>query len=475
MRLATRDDPPLDLAAAVVKRLGVRPEVTVTETERAVFHDLTATLTMMQEGKVAIGPKTGLPSLGSVRQLRDRLLLGDYLPDEYERADDAIRPFALIAIVQAAKWAAPSGAGNKLALTKAGAALLSRGAIGAREVRHAWESWRKGGQLDELSRVRAIKGQGAKATRLTKPAERRAKVEAVLRAAPPERWIELRNFFRYMRAERQSPEVERNEYTALYVGWSAEYGSLGYSGGDYWDVVIGSYIRALLWEYAATLGLIEIAYTRPEESPRDFGDLYGMDDEPYLSRYDGLLGIRLTRLGAFALGLADEYSPPPPPAAEGRPVLTVLPNLDLVVTDARRLVPNDRSFLERIGSVQSQGVYRLSRERILEAIENGLDLGQVRDFLAAKGGLAEGELPPTVRTFFADLARRLGAVRDAGRTLVLESDDPLVLTELAHEAALRGVVRLGTVGDRTILLVPEAQESQVRRQLRRLGYVPRRG
>ncbi|CAA9563039.1 MAG: hypothetical protein AVDCRST_MAG88-1654, partial [uncultured Thermomicrobiales bacterium] len=254
LRLATRDDPPLDLAAAAAKRLGVQPEVTVTETERAVFHDLTATLALIQEGKVAVGPKTGASSLGSVRQLRDRLLLGDYLPDEYERADDAIRPFALIAIVQAAKWAVPSGAGNKLALTKAGATLLGRGAIGAREVRHAWESWRKGGQLDELSRVRAIKGQGSKSTRLTKPAERRAKVEAVLRVAPPERWIALRDFFRYMRAERQSPEVERNEYTALYVGWSAEYGSLGYSGGDYWDVVIGSYVRALLWEYAATLG-----------------------------------------------------------------------------------------------------------------------------------------------------------------------------------------------------------------------------
>lgn len=473
--LAARDDPPVELAGAGQEWRDEPPEVFVTETERAAVHDLTATLHLVHEGKAAIGATTRLPSLGTLKQLRQRLLLGDYFDADYtyERAEDAIRPFALLMLAQAAKWAAPDGAkGSRLALTKSGQALLA-GGVEARHVRQAWQAWVKTGLLDELSRVRAIKGQGSKSVRLTKPAERREALDAALRACPPGRWVALADFFRYVRAERLSPAIERNQYSGLYVGWSFEYGSLQYTGGDYWDVVVGTYLRAVLWEYAATLGLLDLTYTLPDESPRDFSDLYGMDDEPYLSRYDGLLGFRLTALGAYALGLAEEYAPPAAPAA-GEPVLALLPNLDVVVTDARRLLPNDRIFLERIGAPQSQDVYRLSRTHLLELAENGLGLDAVRDFLARTTGRPEEEFPQPVRVFFADVAQRLGALREAGRMVLIESDDPYLVIELSHDAALRATVQLATIDDRPVLLVPEAQEAAVRRQLKKLGYVARR-
>lgn len=475
LTLPGRDEPPLELAGAGQEWRDEPPETFVTETERVAIHDLTATLHLVHEGKAAIGATTRLPSLGTLKQLRERLLLGDYFGADYtyDRAEDAIRPFALLMLAQAAKWAAPDGAkGTRLALTKSGQALLA-GGVTARHVRQAWQGWVKTGLLDELSRVRAIKGQGSKSVRLTKPAERRESLATALRAAPPGRWVALDDFFRYVRAERLSPAIERNQYSGLYVGWSFEYGSLQYTGGDYWDVVVGTYLRAVLWEFAATLGLIDVAYTLPEESPRDFGDLYGMDDEPYLSRYDGLLGFRLTPLGAYALGLTDEYTPPPAPAA-GEPVLALLPNLDVVVTDARRLLPNDRIFLERIGAPQSQDVYRLSRTHLLDLAENGLGLDAVQDFLARTTGRPVEGFPQPVRVFFADVAQRLGALRETGRMVLIESDDPYLAIELSHDATLRATVRLATIDDRPVLLVPEAQEAAVRRQLKKLGYVARR-
>ncbi len=474
--LRGRPDPPTDLSAVAAAWRSAPPEALVSETERAVFHDLTAALSLIQEGKAGVSATTRLPTLATLRQLRGRLLTGDSFPEEYDRAEDAIRPFALLLLAQAAKWAAPEGAArNRLGLTKAGRALLN-GTPGPDDVRRAWEGWLKSDLLDELSRVRAIKGQGAKAARLTKPAERRERLAAALRACPPGRWVETDEFFRYLRAERLSPTVERGPYSALYIGSSADYSSLQYAGASaYWDIVIGSYLRATLWEYAATLGLVEIAYTRPEESPHDFGEVYGLDNEPYVSRYDGLLGFRLTPLGAYVLGLAPAYQPSEPPAADAQPALTLLSNLDLVVTDTHRFTPNDRAFLERIGAPQSEGVYRLSRERILETVENGLGLAQIRQFLAARTGQAEESFPNTVQTFFADLGKRLGALREAGRVLVLTGDDPLLLTELAHSPALRNTVRLATAGAETVLLVPEAQEAQVRRQLKKLGYAPAKG
>jgi hypothetical protein len=455
---------------------GDLPEVMVSEAERAIFHDLGATLYLIQQGKAGVSPATRLPTLTTLRQLRQNLLLGDYFGDEdYERAEDAIRPLALIVLAQAAKWAQPNAAGNKLELTRAGQALLGA-PIGPQHIREAWERWLKSDLLDELSRIRNIKGQQAKGTRLTKPAERRAKLAAVLRAFPLERWVEMDELLRYMRAEDQLPVIERNNNRKLGVGTYNSYyeEELGYSATKYWDVIAGSYVRAVIWEYVATLGMVEIAYTWPEETPHDFGSLYYLDAE-YLSRYDGLLAMRLTELGAYVLGLIGEYTPPALAAESGAPVLKVLPNLDVVITAAARLTPNERALLERIATQQSQDVYRLSREQLLEAANSGLELPQVRQFLAAKSGQAEAEFPQIVRVFFEDLEKRLGALREAGTLLALEGDDPFLLTELSNNPVLRALVRLGTIGERPVLLVPEEHEAAVRRQLKKLGYIPRKG
>lgn len=459
-------------------------EVMVADTERAVFHDLAATLALVQAGKVSVSSATRLPTLASVRLLRQRLLLGDYFAgEEYERAEDAIRPLALVMLVQAAKWAAPaSSAGSKLELTRAGQAVLAgssspggSNSLRPEHVREAWERWLKTDLLDELSRVRAIRGQQSRETRLTKPAERREKLARILRDSPVERWVEFDEFLRYMRAESQLPDIERNIPSNLYIGSDFEFGWLGYDNVKYWDLAVGTYLRATLWEYAATLGIVDIAYTRPEESPHDFDfEVYDLGDlgEEYVSRYDGLLALRLTGLGAYVLGLSASYTPPALAAPEGPPLLRVLPNLDLVVTAIRRMMPNERAFLERIAMPQSDVVYHLSREKLLDAAQQGLTVEEILRIIATMSGLSETEFPQTVRVLFSDLQRKLGALTEGERMLVLESGDDLVLIELAHSRQLAGLVHLGKVGERTVLLVPESSEAPVRKHLKKLGYVP---
>ncbi len=271
---------------------------------------------------------------------------------------------------------------------------------------------------------------------------------------------------RYMRAESLLPAIERNSPLQLTVGSYFDSTSV-----HYWDVIIGSYLRALLWEYVATLGMVDIAYTLPEETPHEFGSIYGLQNE-YISRYDGLVALKLTTLGAYVLGLSNSYSPPEPEVASGPPVLRVLPNLDVVITDATRLLPNERAFLERIGVLQSPAVYRLNRDVLLDSAQSGLTIGVVRSFLALKSGVEEAELPQTVHRFFSDLEKKLNVFREGGRMLVLECDDPYVLAEVQYAKSLRGLVKVGKVGEQSVLLVPEEHESAARRHLKKLGYVP---
>jgi hypothetical protein len=122
-----------------------------------------------------------------------------------------------------------------------------------------------------------------------------------------------------------------------------QYGSLGYDGYYHWDLLDGPYTLAVLFEYAGTLGLLDL----------DFQNNWGGDGLEALGRYDGLQSIRLNALGGYALGLTDIYTPVAVDAEEARP-LKVLPNLDIVATGV--LSPADQlvlsAYAEQVGSTR---------------------------------------------------------------------------------------------------------------------------
>ena len=126
------ETPPTELAQRANRP--APPAVLVSESERAVFHDLLATLTFVQEGKVVVSAATRQPNIATVRALRQRLLFAEYLPDEYERAEDAVRPLAPVMLVQAAKWLAP---GDSCADYRPGGCRRSRSGRASRRIPRA--------------------------------------------------------------------------------------------------------------------------------------------------------------------------------------------------------------------------------------------------------------------------------------------------------------------------------------------------
>lgn len=83
----------------------------------------------------------------------------------------------------------------------------------------------------------------------------------------------------------------------------------------------------MLFEYAATLGLIDIAYTDPAGAREDLREKWGTNDLESLTRYDGLRAIRITALGADVLGLVEHT---PSETATTAQSIKVLPNHDVV-------------------------------------------------------------------------------------------------------------------------------------------------
>lgn len=429
------------------------------ETERIAQHDLHAILRLIEAGKIRVSEKTKRVTAAGARAIAGVLQGGDFYPPDEESTFDRtapgpIRAFAWPLIVQSAGLASPSG--TKLQLTRAGKKALTSPAHEV--IRRAWNRWLKTTLLDEFNRVHTIKGQTGKGKRkMTAVAGRRAAIVKALQACPPNEWIAFDEFSRFMRASGYTFEVTRDLWS-LYIS-EAYYGSLGYEGFGEWHIVQARYILAFLFEYAATMGIIDVAYVHPSGARPDYGDLWGTDDLDCLSRYDGLLYFRINNLGAWCLGLIEEYVPSPVEEAQ---LLKVLPNLDVVASEP--LPPGDVLVLEQFAEQASDRVWKIQPERLLKAVEQGYSVAEMEAFLRAKAG---GTLPDNVTVFFKETAERVSRLVDRGPARLIETRDAALAQLIVNDSRLRSLCLLA--GERYIV-VPEENERTFRRALRKLGY-----
>ena len=427
--------------------------------ERAAQHDLFAVLRLIDGGRVAVSAKTRRPSAAASRTIAAVLEGGDFLEpaagETPEREIGPIRAFAWPCLMQGAKLAELRG--SRLALTKSGRAALA--APAAETLRRLWKRWLGTTLLDEFSRVEAIKGQSRGKGRgsMTAASGRRPVVADALAECPVGRWVRFDDFSQFMQAASFHFDVTHDPWH-LYLS-EPEHGSLGYDGSHDWHILQGRYLLCLLFEYAATLGLIDVAYTDPRAARPDFTHMWGADYLEYLSRYDGLHYFRLNPLGACCLGLAEVYEPSTPPV---RAALTVYPGLWLQATAA--LAPDERLMLEIYADEAEDGVWRLDGDKALSAVESGHDPEAFRQFLAARD---DQPLPETVDGFLRDAERGARALRVQGTALLVECADAKIAARLAADARTSRLCQ--RAGERQ-LVVRTASEKAFRKAARALGY-----
>jgi hypothetical protein len=430
------------------------------DTERAAQQDLHTVLRLVDKGRIAVSEKTGHASTAAVAEIGSLLRDGDFyaLTPKQNTGDQAIGPIKAYAwplLVQAAKLAERHD--KKLALTKAGRQAL--GTPAADTLRLIWQRWLKTKLLDEFHRVDAIKGQHGKGKRAMTAVEgRRAGINTALHHCPVGRWVKADDFFRFMVAAGHDFEVTREPWD-LYIA-NPHDGSLGYEGFHDWELLQGRYALCLLFEYAATLGLIDVAYVAPAGVRRDFRSLWGTDDLAFLSRYDGLLYFRLNPLGAYCLGLAEAYTPSAVPTRAG---LTVLPSLQINVSE-EALAPDEALLLGAYAEQETDTVWRLNREKALAAVESGHQIAELRAFLQARDAQP---LPETVESFLLTTERRARALVNTGTALLIACAEAEVAARVAnHELLKKWCLR---AGERQ-LVVPVEAEEPFRKALRSLGY-----
>jgi hypothetical protein len=254
--------------------------------------NLVSVLELAADGQARYGASTRRPTAATVKLVEDVLVAGDF----YD-SGEPIAAFAWPLLIQVGGLARL--AGTRLELTPRGRTVLARPsyeALGA-----LWARWLGSVSTDELARIEAIKGQRKPGT-LTSATTRRAAVAAALAALQPGAWTGAGKLLASLRAQ-QPPLVAARSLRALWRLYVVDsyFGSLGHAGSRTWDLVEGRYALCVLFEYVATLGLIDVAYTDPRGARDDYRALWGADQLSCLSRYDGLSAVRVNELGAAVL------------------------------------------------------------------------------------------------------------------------------------------------------------------------------
>jgi len=427
--------------------------------EKTALTEMAQVLRLVQAGKLKVSDKSRRPTATAVRLVGQALIGGDFdlePPEGYSRqyGEEAgpVRAQAWPVLVQQLGWARCRK--GELVLSTVGKAALD-GSL-AEALARAVDNFLNDEDFDELNRINHIRGQTGKGKRyLTSVAERKLPIAEAVAQWPVGEWIPLDVAYRYLVAIGNGFDVSENLMT-LYLG-EAQYGYLsGQKGG-----VNRQYLRAFLMESLATLGLVDIAYVYPHHSWPDLSDAWGTDEHSFCGRYDGLLYVRLNPLGAYCLGVTETYEPPLP----AEKTLQVLPTQEIVSVGEEGLSAGDRSRLELFAVQRSDRVWGLDRDRLLDHLESGGSLDEIKQFLVAH---SINDLPQTVLDFLESAARKVDAVLGVEDSILIQFKDSTDAALVARDAKAKKFCHLAGGG---YLVVPKKNEQAFRTVLKRLGFI----
>jgi hypothetical protein len=443
------------------------------ETEQVARRELITILRLVDLGKVAISDKTFYPTGATLNNINQVLEEGDYYSEwkiekspqgyRYDYPIGHIKPFAWVMLLQAGKLVEMSG--KNLALTKNGQKALNEPA--EKTLQTLWKNWQKNTLLDELRRIDGIKGQTGKGKRsLTAVAGRRSPIVAALNDCPVGEWVKYTEFCRYIQAAGYELIVARSLDNLTINGSSNEYYETVFS------LVEARYLSCFLFEYAATLGLVDISFLHPDDGHINFNKgenrNYYSNDTEAMSSYDGLAYFRLTPLGAYILGKTDRYIPAVLPQKQN---LRILPNLEVVAIE--ELSRADRLNLDSYLQTVSDSVWKLDSVKLLNAISQGRNVNDLQAFLVANSGAA---LPQTVTQFLADLQTRTTSLQDMGAARLIRCADAALAILIANDSRTKAFCFLADQPSAMMtktpcyLVVPIATETKFHNALKKIGY-----
>ncbi len=242
----------------------------------------------------------------------------------------------------------------------------------------------------------------------------------------------------------------------LYYNKTFRYGyeRVMLSEGIYRDALIIPLIKATMFLFS-TFGLVDIAYNLPENP------ILQEKEHKYLSVFDGLQFVRLTRLGAFVLGLTKEYT------MEG----IEEQKANLILDEGRLLIHIEgedmlkRLALEKIGEKMSNAHYRVDYNSFLKECFCEKDIQQkitlFKDYISSK--------PPQIWQDFLDgILKKINPLTIEQEVTVYKlTPDKALISLIATDELLKKYI---LKAEDYRILIKAVHINKIKKRLGELGY-----
>ncbi len=420
--------------------------------------ELRSVLQLVRSGKLSVADKSLRPTEAATRLIAQSLVAPDFDVEDPQTTSrsrqvetaGSIRAHAWGVVIQQCGWAKPRR--GTLVLTESGKRLLQGWTPGC--FKEGIDGLCEDNHFDEFNRVNHIRGQSGRGKRyLTDPSGRRYAILESISQWPVDRWIEFGEAWRFLLASGNSFLLTSDAVTLYFA--EQQYGHLG---GDE-HVLPRVYLRAFLMETLATLGIIDIAYSYPDDLWPDFEEGWGTDELGFCSRYDGLLYVRLNMLGAYCLNVTPHYEPSP---ARAIAPWEVLGNGEIIPSED--LSPPDAHVLDAWAVRDSRGAWWLDAGRVLDHVASGGSIADISRFLEEK---CQDALPEILEGWLAGIAAKASSVRGIEQALLIEMRDAASAATIANDSEAGTLCR--PAGEKH-LVVARKNLRAFRSALKKLGY-----
>lgn len=286
----------------------------------------------------------------------------------------------------------------------------------------------------------------------------------VLEELPEGKWVSSENIFRYATLRNMDFAVVKRFAADEHLYYDEEpTGEHPYlsgprrvyiTGNDFDRAVVAPLLKALLF-LLSSFGVVDIAYDRPANRSRRKG-------KEYLSIFDGLKYVRLTKIGAFLIGKTDRCK-----AERQRTEARI-------VLDDKRLIISlsgedrmKRMFLESIGEKITAGTWKVTFRSFLSRCGSGRDIEKRIGFFKKK---IARDLPAVWREFFDKVDGRVSPLlSETGMYVFKVKENPELIAALAGDPVLAKQV---LKAENYHILVPSANLARVKSRLAELGFFP---
>lgn len=276
---------------------------------------------------------------------------------------------------------------------------------------------------------------------------------------PTDLWVSCANIESFHRLRERTPTLFGPASASLYANVSSETSSWRFAGihtnAASWDLVSLPLLKGSAFLLAA-LGLAEIEYDLPSHPN------YRIPGETYLTPFDGLRLVRLTRIGAYVLGCSQSLE-----------LKCNLPPKSMVVLDDTRLMaacdqpdPMTGMALSKLFDEIAPGCHLMTAKSLLRGCKHRDDLEEriqiFRKSIAASP-------PPNWEFFFARIRSRIEPLSfETGYVVLKVAGDEDLRRLLTSEPTLRELV-LKVEGMR--IAVQRADLKRLGKRLEQFGYL----